>query len=168
MMVLFVLLLTSCAAKESEPKETNSDTSVNSETQDTASDTTEVSEFYKTDMEVYDISTEYVTLKYPVRWKEYVSVSVNDDADGCSAVFTAELDGNSFDLYSFIIADNYEGYILGTINTDQGNKNVYLEDQYDSDILLVDEELQKKYYEMCEDVNVVISKLVYDCGMELV
>ena len=156
------LLLTSCGAKE----EANDDTTTAPETT-VAEETTEKIEFYKTDEEVYEIENSLCTLKFPVKWKDVVTTTVSDDKNSCSVVFTANLDGMTIGLYTIEIADESEGYCLGTVKTSAGDKNVYLIDQYDEYSEMLSDESKDTYLQLCEDVNALISKLVYDNGMIL-
>ncbi|MBQ8475416.1 MAG: hypothetical protein IJ499_07155 [Clostridia bacterium] len=161
---LVMIVLASCVeeSKNSEDETTAPDT-----TQETAEKTDETVGFFKTDEETYDIETSLVTLKFPVRWQNDVVVSVEDGEGGVCADFTAQLDSRSIPLYTITIGSTGEGYLLGTITTESGEKNVYLIDRYDKSADQLPDVERTKYYEMCEDVNVIISKLVYDSGMVL-
>ena len=156
------LLLTSCGAKE----EAKDDTTTAPETT-VAEETTEKIEFYKTDEEVYEIENSLCSFKFPVKWKDIVTASVSDDGNSCSVVFTVTLEDTTFGLYTVEIADESQGYCLGIVKTNAGEKAVYLIDQYDEYCLTLSEESKATYLQICEDVNVLISKLVYDNGMIL-
>ena len=70
-------------------------------------------------------------------------------------------------MYTLVFGDALEGYKLGAVETDKGVIDVYLIDTYDEAAEALPENEKLTYYQMCEDVNVIISKLVYDNGMVL-
>ena len=158
------LLLTSCGAKDSAD---GANETTKAEQTTAVEETTEEIEFYKTDEEVYEIENSLCILKFPVKWKDVVTTTVSDDKNRCSVVFTANLDGMTIGLYTIEIADESEGYCLGTVKTSAGDKNVYLIDQYDEYSEMLSDESKDIYLQLCEDVNALISKLVYDNGMIL-
>lgn len=107
----------------------------------------------KEDTSTFDIKTEVVTMKYPDKWKDKVTVEVTDEAVKFSC-------GNVqlFDL-SFVDCD---GCLFGTYK--------------DTPIYVVDYALNKanyseeQYIELCtmqEDVNVILQALMVDSNFEL-
>ena len=127
-------------------------------------------DFMKEDVETFNIDNPICTLKYPLRWKDCVQTEVKTFSDGCSVTFRAVLDGKNIDLFSFIMRDMSEdGNLLGILKTKDGEKNVYLMDIFnEEEVGVLSEEAAAVYDEMLYDVNVVISKLVYDSNMTLV
>lgn len=147
-------------------------TQVQSETKNLPEDTTisepqDNREFYRTDETTFNIITPYLELKYPVKWQEYVSTEVIDNADYCEVKFHALLDGISIPLYSVFIGKCDSGYLLGTLQLSSGECEVKLVDYSTECPDSLTEESYNIYLQMCEDVNVIISKLVYDNGMKL-
>ena len=161
----------SCGKKETTKTEnkTNETTSDTTEVTDTA-EVTEESKFFVSDKDVYEIETPYAPLYYPVEYKDIVTTEVTEGDGGYAIKFSAQLEGKSVPLYTVIFGD-YEGeYIAaGTLTTDfDKSVRVYFEDHSGA---LTEAGLtgasETTYLAMCEDMNVVISNLVYTSGMEI-
>lgn len=127
-------------------------------------------DFYKEDIETFEIDNPICVLKYSLRWQAFVRTEVKTLSDGCSVTFHAMLEGKSIFLFSFIFCDvSEDGYLLGILQTKSGEKNVYLVDYFDAEqVAALSEEAATQYDEMCHDINVIISKLIYDNHMILV
>ena len=162
----FLLSAVSCVRTDEKDKNDNIDTS--SQIDETAENTDAGTiEFFKTDEDTLTIETPYVPLKYPARWMGMVKTETVQAEGAYGISFTAVLGGIDLPLYMFSFSDMYGGYKLGTVKTDSGEFEVYLTDMYDDAVDLLPKDEQLLYFQMCEDVNVIISKLVYDNGMVL-
>lgn len=147
----------------STPVETPGATETETETETEA----ETYEFFRTDEETFDIYTPYCMLKYPVKWKDTVSTEVYESEGTYSVKFYAVLEWNTIPLFTVTFGQSESGYLLGTLDTEGSVYEVYLTDHSEELPEWLSEANELTYYEMCEDVNVVISKLVYDYGMKM-
>ncbi len=127
-------------------------------------------EFYKTDVTTYEIDNYLCPLQYAEQWKDFTAVEVTEYADACEVNFTAVLEEKNISLFSFMLCDQSdEGDLLGVLDTELGEKKVYLINRFDEQTASeLSAKARDQYYRMCEDVNVTISKLVYDNNMTLV
>ena len=157
LILCLVLSMASCVRVEDSEK----DKETNDRTQTSSSD------FYKTDEDTLKITTPYGDVKYPKTWKDRVKTESGQNGDSFEVSFTAVLGNKNIPLYSFVFGETSEGYKLGTLKTNKETVDVYIIDAYYDAAAELDEEQLNLYYEMCEDVNVIISKLVYDNGMVL-
>ena len=159
--LIFLILLisigcTGCRHMEKVGDKTDGDT-VNAETVN--------NEFYKAEDDTYKIVTPYCDLYYSAEWKDAVTVKMSD-SEPFSATFIALLDGKNVSLFTIVMGNSSEqGYVLGTLKTDKGDTNVYLIDHSGETNVEFSEESQLIYDRMCEDVNVIISNLIYKSGM---
>lgn len=105
------------------------------------------------DTSTFDIQTPVVTMKYPNKWKEKVTVDVSDDAVKFSC--------NGTKLFDLCFVD-CDGYLLGTYK--------------DTPIYIVDYSISKsnyseeQYSELCtmqDDVNVILQALMKDSNFKL-
>lgn len=133
------------------------------------STTTESAKFYETDSLTYIIDNPVCPLQYSAQWKDIVETTVTVQSDECIVDFVADLDDKSIPVFSIVFCNNSdEGSLLGALKVDDGEKNVYLIDLYDDEMASsLSEEALEKYQAMYEDINVIISKLIYENGMTL-
>lgn len=97
---------------------------------------------------VFDIETRVCVMKYPLKWKDLVTVEVADDS-----VCFSYGDIKLFDL----LFDSDEGYLLGTYD---GTQIKIISYDFDKDSLSEDE-----YFNCCamqEDVNVILQYWLSD------
>lgn len=165
LLVIMICSVSSCRNAQKDIENNNADTV--GETETVAEKESETIEFFKTDEETFVIETAYCPLKYPVKWQNYVAVENTQLGDTAGVSFTAVFGEERFSLYTVAFGNAMGGYKLGTVSTDGGDVEIYLVDTYNSAIETTSEENRDMYYQMCEDVNVIISKLVYDNGMVL-
>jgi len=123
--------------------------------------------FVKTDEDVFEIETPYATLKFPVKWQKYVKAEGVQNTLNYSVTFTAVFGEKTLTLYTIVFGDSTNGYKLGTLKAEDGDVNVYLVDTYDAAAETLSADEFDVYGEMYKDVNVIISKLVYDDGLVL-
>ena len=141
--LLFLLLLCSCGSDKNENEDVP---------------------FYSTDETVYEIDTKYCELYYPVKWEEQINVGI-DEEEPYTVKFTAVMDENEVSLFDLQFGGN-EGYKLGTLTSDNQKVDIFIinhdfnQDDYDGDEYLA-------LCGMCEDVNVIISKLIESGNFEL-
>lgn len=96
-------------------------------------------------IETFDINTDVMPLKYPVKWKEDVEITVEENV----VKFSCE-DIKLFDL----CFDMDEGYLLGTYD----GKSISIVD-YELNEDAFDEDEYLKLSSMKEDVNIIIQNL---------
>ena len=160
--VLMIALMCSCGA---EKKDDSNETTAADETTILE---TESPDFFKTDEEVFLIETPYCMLKYPAKWESLVYYVSATKESSYERTFSATFDDTNVPLYTIAFGKPERGYKLGILKTSDGAIDVYLTNEFDEEIVeLLSEENRMKYYQMCEDVNVIVSKLHYDDGMEL-
>lgn len=105
------------------------------------------------DTTTFEIETTVVTLQYPAKWKDKVSVNVSDDM----AVFSCN-GQRLFDL-SFVECD---GYLLGTYK----ETPIYIVD-YPIATENVSEADLNNFYAMQVDINVILQHLMEDSNFKI-
>ncbi len=125
----------------------------------------ETYEFFKSDEDTFDISTPFCTLKYPVKWQNFVSVETTSGDFAYYVTFNAYLESYTLPLFTLAFGDCDDGYLVGTLESGSDSRDVYVIDHSSEPHAVLSDEAEFSYMEMCEDVNVVISKLIYDSGM---
>ena len=121
-------------------------------------------EYVKVESEVFVIENEFCDLYYPVKWKE--NVVVNQDEFGSTVKFSAKSGNKEVALFEIIF--NMDGEIpLGTISKEDSNIYVAMNDLSGTWPEDLSEYETETFTFMLEDVNVLISKLVYESGMVL-
>ena len=163
-MILLLVIAVVCVSCGNKNKGSSSADHATEQTKENGKD------FHKEDVETFEIDNPICALKYPLRWKDCVKTEMEILSDGCSVTFRAVLEDKDISLFSFILRDaSDEGYLLGVLKTKDGDKKVYLMDLFEKgEVDTLSEEAKSVYDEMCYDVNIVISKLVYDSNMTLV
>lgn len=142
-LVLLVFLLCSCGSDKNENEEVP---------------------FYSTDETVYEIDTKYCELYYPVKWEDQINVSV-DEEDPYTVEFTAVMDEKEVPLFDLLFGGN-QGYKLGTLASDNQEIDIFIiNHDFNQDDF--DEEEYLALCGMCDDVNVIISKLIESGNFEL-
>ena len=123
--------------------------------------------YYKTDEDTFAIETPYGVLKYPSKWKDCLRAENYQNGNAHVVLLYAVLDGNDIPLYSVIFGQSEEGTPLGEVKNNEEAVQVHLVDHFGETALELSEELQMQYDQMREDINVLISKLVYESDMTL-
>ena len=168
-LLVAVLLVgfSSCLKKTDVDSVTTDDMTSSTVTKNTSGETGDPSsiEFFKTDEAMYEINSKHCSLQYPEKWKDNVAIEVNETGDAYSVIFYAIIAEEKIPMYAFVFGISDEGYCLGSVNTEKGNQDVFIIDMFGEYKGGLSEEAEYLYYEMCEGVNHVISKLVYDNGM---
>lgn len=161
-LIMSLCLLTSCGnAEEKSEVDTKVQTTGNAET------TTEKIEYYKSDVETFEIETPYANLKYPSKWKDKCVVN-KTEGDPYIVTISGIVDDKNIKLFDIVFgAVPKNGYLLGTMTSDGKEVTVSLVDYSEdfSDDYSVEE--HPELYAMLEDVNEIISGLVYDYNMIL-
>lgn len=137
-LILSAILMFGCASEKEPPA---------SEPSATPSATVQTT-FPEPDVPVFDIKTRVCVMKYPLKWKDLVTVEVADDS-----VCFSYGDIKLFDL----LFDSDEGYLLGTYD---GTQIKIISYDFDKDSLSEDE-----YFNCCamqEDVNVILQYWLSD------
>ena len=174
-LLALIILVSMCSCGGENKTETEDETEL------TASDTEEATpsvdteedvskEFYISDADVYEIETPYGPIYYPTKWKDIVVTEVTEGDSSYRIKFSAQLDEKSVALYSVIFGEASEKHIVsGTLSVDEATHvRVYFEDHSAEGMNAgLSENSEQTYLAMCEDMNVIISKLVYVSGMEL-
>lgn len=117
--------------------------------------------------DTYEIETPYCVLKYPVKWQDKVTCEVSEAGDAYYIAFYATLDSNKVPLYTLVIGSTYDGYYLGTLETDLGTKIICVRDHSAEHGIALSDLAEREYTEMCYDINVIIDNLVKDYGLEV-
>jgi hypothetical protein len=137
-LILSAILMFGCASEKEPPA---------SEPSATPSATVQTTS-PEPDVPVFDIKTRVCVMKYPLKWKDLVTVEVADDS-----VCFSYGDIKLFDL----LFDSDEGYLLGTYD---GTQIKIISYDFDKDSLSEDE-----YFNCCamqEDVNVILQYWLSD------
>ena len=172
-LVLACLFIVSCSNDDSQVTNTeNTDIhTIVIQAESTNINTTESENedipFLKYDSDTFEISTPFVPLYYPVKWKDNVKVESFEVNGNYEVNFTALLEDKTLPLYSIIFGNVTNGYELGYIEYGSEKLQVFLFDYMMTEPGLMSEDNKAKYFEMAEDINVIISKLIYEDGMIL-
>lgn len=150
---IFALLLTFTACANAGTKTENSDTkpsieSAKAEGETEGSETQGLPESSETQVETYTISAGGFDLKYPLKWKDKVTVFTSDDRASFSFGDTKLFD---------ITFNSDEGVLFGTI---KGDKNTVVR-FVDYNATGENEEMSS----MLEDVNVILQNLIKDYNL---
>ncbi len=120
--------------------------------------------FYQTDAETFTIETKYADLKYPSVWQELLSVSIKK-LGTYTVSFYAKTSAGELLLFELSF-DGGDGYLLGLLP--YKNKSVELRiTSYDFDKTGLSAEEYERCCAMSEDVNVIISKLIEEYGLDI-
>lgn len=125
------------------------------------------SSFFLGDDEAIEVVTPYCVLKYPIKWSDSVVTKVNEGEGLYSVSYSAKLSEVQVPLFTIDIGEGSQGFELGTIETKDGVKTVYMLDRSNEYEGILSEADESVFLEMCEDVNVIISSLVYEYDMIL-
>ena len=137
-LILSAILMFGCASEKEPPA---------SEPSATPSATVQTTS-PEPDVPVFDIKTRVCVMKYPLKWKDLVTVEVADDS-----VCFSYGDIKLFDL----LFDSDEGYLLGTYD---GTQIKLISYDFDKDSLSEDESFN--CCAMQEDVNVILQYWLSD------
>ncbi len=124
--------------------------------------------FYKSDEETFEISTPYATLCYPTEWKNMIKTDVAETDGTCKVTFVALLDDIEVPLYAIVFGESETENLIGELPLEEGAVNVYCEDYTEGSTELLTEESADTYLMMSEDINVIISNLVYSNGLIII
>lgn len=142
-LVLLILALCSCGGDKNENEEVP---------------------FYSTEEAVYEIDTKYCELYYPVKWEDQITVSIDEEST-YAVEFTAVMDEKEVPIFDLLFGGN-EGYKLGTLTADNQKVDIFIiNHDFNQDDF--DEEEYLTLCGMCDDVNVIISKLIESGNFEL-
>ena len=123
--------------------------------------------FYRSEDDTFAIETPYCVLNYPMRWMDMTVIERSEVENLYIVAFVVKLDDVQLPLFSIEIGEGSDGYELGTIETVAGLKTVYMNDLGGMADETLSEDDEALCMEMFEDLNVIISGLVYNCGMQL-
>lgn len=155
--IMLLCVLTSCG----QPDENES-----SQTSTTAETTTEEITFYKSDVDTFKIETPYATLKYPSKWQDKCVVEKTDGNPYLVTIYgKADENVKLFDVAFGDVPDN--AYVLGTFISNNEEITVSLIDYSSEYSENYSVENCPDFYAMSEDVNEIISGLVYDYNMTI-
>lgn len=128
-----------------------------------ANETGEVS-FYKTDEDTFEIKTKYCSLFYPKKWQKTVKTEIVDKTPYV-VKFIASENKKEIPLFDIAFGKTDKGSKLGKIKISEKYYDVYLVDHSSEWPDDISKDKNSNLYAMSEDVNVIISKLIYDSGM---
>ena len=98
--------------------------------------------------ETYDIETDVVTLKYPAKWKDKVTVDVSGDG--------VRFYSNDVELFDFLFGEGADGQLIGTYN---GTPISIVLHEIDTGF---EDEVYQELLAMQEDSNVILDYLEKD------
>ncbi len=110
------------------------------------------------DPQTFVIDTPYCQLQYPLKWRNYVRVEINED-DNYTVCFYGKA-GNAPECHLFdVVFGESTAYRVGSVEVEQSMLTVGVEiyDIADEDEMTAEERLD--LLSMCEDVNTVIRGL---------
>lgn len=142
----------------------NSDASDNKST--TAQPSTEEISFYTTDEDTFEIKTDYCSLYYPKKWEKNIKTKI-DDKEPYTVKFIALENKEEIPIFDVVFGKSSTGSKLGKLKIDNEEINVYLVDHSGEWPEKITKDSESNLYAMSEDVNVLISKLVYNSEMVL-
>ena len=122
-------------------------------------------EFYQTDVETTNIETPYCTVSYPEEWAGKVDVTTTEEGENFRVIFTALYSEVNVPLYDIVFGSCESGFKLGDLPYDGGSIEVFCDDYTAEGADMVPTEFSEDYAVMCEDLNVIVSNLVYQNGM---
>lgn len=129
--------------------------------------TNETIGYADTTEDTFTVDTKYCPLHYPTKWEEYTDVEILTEPY-YSVSFNAILDDSSkIPVFEVVFGDNKTGVLLGTINFENENINIYLIDNSDNWPSDLNSNETERLNMMSEDVNIMISKLVYESQMSV-
>ncbi len=166
-LIILALVMSLCLLASCGKAEEKSEDNTNVQTTESTEAATEKIEYYKSDVETFEIQTPYANLKYPSKWEDECIVEKNE-GDSYTVTVSGIVDDESVKLFDIVFGTVPEnGYLLGTMTSDGEEVTVSLVD-YSQDF--TDDYSAEEYpdlYAMAEDVNEIISGLVYDYDMIL-
>lgn len=122
--------------------------------------------FYKTDEDTFEIKTEYCSLYYPKKWENYIKTEI-DDKELYMVKFVALEEKDEIPLFDIVFGKPSTGSKLGSLEIDNEKVDVYLVDHSGEWPENFTKDSESNLFAMSEDVNVLISKLVYNSKMVL-
>ena len=160
--ILFTALLLMCLVG------CDSGTSDNTSTTTVTSSGNEESEigFYKTDEDTFEVKTKYCSLYYPKKWEKYIKTEI-DEKEPYSVKFIALEDNKDIPLFDVVFGKQSIGSKLGKLEIDNEKVDVYLVDHSGEWPENITKDSESNLFAMSEDVNVLISKLVYNSNLVL-
>ena len=123
--------------------------------------------FFRSDVDKFEIVTPYAILQYPKKWEDRVVVE-QTQGDWYTVAFYAISEGGNIRVFDVVFGESPDvTFPLGTFESLQGEVEVSIVDYSGEAVEQAPEELVSDIYEMSEDMNEVISGLVYNYGLEV-
>lgn len=120
--------------------------------------------YINSDVDTFVVETDYCPLHFPVKWEEYIEVEIFTET-AYSVLYSAILDnGDRVPVFEIVFNESNDGVLLGTLDNSE-KVNVYLVDHSDNLPSDLTEDDTERIYMISEDVNVLISKLIYESNM---
>ena len=134
---------------------------------ETETEPAETHGFFKSDVDKFEIETPFAILQYPKKWEDQVTVT-QTDGDFYTVSFFAIIDEKDIPLFDIVFGDNPNAsFELGSMKTADGETVVSVVDYSGEAIQSVPENKVDIISQMTEDMNEVISGLVYNYGLEI-
>lgn len=166
-LILIALVITLCMFTSCSESEINNEEDTKVQISDKAETATGEIKYYKSDVDTFEIDTPYAKLQYPSKWEDKCEVK-NTEGNPYLVTIFGKADDKKIKLFDIAFGTTpKDGYILGTIMSNNKEVTVSLVD-YSGDI--AESYPSDKYsdlYVMAEDVNEIISGLVYNYDMVL-
>ncbi|MBQ4602613.1 MAG: hypothetical protein IJB24_07115 [Clostridia bacterium] len=161
MVAAMLVCICACESKKAEtPVETD-------EIAETGESTDNSTDYYKTDVETNEVETPYGNLSYPAEWVGNVDVTTAEDGGSFIVIFKAKYGDTVVPLYDIVFGASEIGFKLGDLDFEGTNVEVFCDDYTLEGMEQVPEEFSEDYSIKCEDLNVIVSHLVYDHGMTI-
>lgn len=157
--IISIILIVSSFALFAGCNTENSDSSM-IESTDATSVSEDDAEYFKSEEDVFEIKTPYCSLYYPKKWKDSINIEVKN-GEQCVVKFTAKSGAKEYALFDISFGEVENGFLLGSLPTDTENIDIYLVDYSGELPDDLPEEDKNNMLAMVEDVNVIISELVY-------
>lgn len=144
--IVIVMMFSSCNSGKTEQKDTSSS--------DSAKETLQIGEYVEN---VYEIETEYCTLKFPSKWQDKLTVTIENNT-----VYFIH-NASKVMVFSIVFGNETQGYLLGTLNT--GGKSITvstIEGNLDES-----NEYYNELCSICNDINVILNYLHADYNFEI-
>ena len=135
-------------------------------TQDEA--TKETLGYYTSDKATYQIETKYAKLVYPEKWKDTCVTAISSE-EPYTVSFKALVEDAEVPVFDVVFgAKPDKGFLVGTLPAENADIDVYIVDHSGSFAEKYPQDKYPELYEMSEDMNEVVSGLIYGSGMKAV
>lgn len=138
------------------------------ESQTPGATTPDEASYYVSGKSTFEIKTDYAVLQYPEKWKDSCKTEIKD-GDPYTVSFSAVVKDEQVPVFDIVFgAVPEDGFQVGILPADSGDVDVSVVDYSGSFAEKYPEKDYPELYEMSEDMNDVISGLVYQYNMHVI